>query len=89
MAFLNGLLFNVFNFAIVAWLFWRRQRRAAAGQPFNRLGLPRYSVQLACQLPFGADLRAEGNNPVRFIADLSLFFHCDLGHNTLLTFMLE
>jgi len=29
MAFLNGLLFNVFNFAIVAWLFWRRQR----GQP--------------------------------------------------------
>ena len=32
MAFLNGLLFNVFNFAIVAWLFWRRQRRAPAGQ---------------------------------------------------------
>lgn len=31
MAFLNGLLFNVFNFAIVAWLFWRRQRRAPAG----------------------------------------------------------
>ena len=32
MAFLNGLLFNVFNFAIVAWLFWRRQRRAPTGQ---------------------------------------------------------
>ena len=31
MAFLNGLLFNVFNFAIVAWLFWRRQRRAPVG----------------------------------------------------------
>jgi hypothetical protein len=30
MAFLNGLLFNVFNFAIVAWLFWRRQRRQPA-----------------------------------------------------------
>src|SRR5271166_3988918 len=32
MAFLNGLLFNVFNFVIVAWLFWRRQRRAPAGE---------------------------------------------------------
>ena len=31
MAFLNGLLFNVFNFAVVAWLFWRRQRRAPSG----------------------------------------------------------
>ena len=32
MAFLNGVLWNVLNFAIVAWLFWRRQRRAPAGQ---------------------------------------------------------
>jgi hypothetical protein len=32
MAFLNGVLWNAFNFAIVAWLFWRRQRRAPAGQ---------------------------------------------------------
>ncbi len=32
MAFLNGLLFNVFNFAIVAWLFWRRQKRAPAAE---------------------------------------------------------
>jgi hypothetical protein len=24
-------LFNVFNFAIVAWLFWSRQRKAPAG----------------------------------------------------------
>jgi len=31
LAFLNGLLFNVFNFLIVAWLFWRRQRRQPAG----------------------------------------------------------
>jgi MFS family permease len=31
MAFLNGVLWNAFNFAIVAWLFWRRQRRAPAG----------------------------------------------------------
>jgi MFS family permease len=31
MAFLNGLLFNVFNFAIVTWLFWRRQRRQPTG----------------------------------------------------------
>jgi MFS family permease len=27
MAFLNGVLWNAFNFAIVAWLFWRRQRQ--------------------------------------------------------------
>jgi MFS family permease len=32
MAFLNGLLWNAFNFAIVAWLFWRRQRRQPAGE---------------------------------------------------------
>jgi MFS family permease len=32
MAFLNGLLLNLFNFAIVAWLFWRRQRRAPAAE---------------------------------------------------------
>ena len=32
MAFLNGLLFNVVNFAIVAWLFWRPQTRAPAGE---------------------------------------------------------
>ena len=32
MAFLNGVLWNVLNFAIVAWLFWRRQRRAPTGQ---------------------------------------------------------
>jgi MFS family permease len=32
MAFLNGVLWNAFNFAIVAWLFWRRQRRAPAPQ---------------------------------------------------------
>ncbi len=32
MAFLNGLLFNVLNFAIVAWLFWRRRRPAPVGQ---------------------------------------------------------
>ncbi len=31
MAFLNGLMFNVFNFAIVAWLFWRRRQRQPAG----------------------------------------------------------
>jgi MFS family permease len=31
MAFLNGVLWNAFNFAIVAWLFWRRQRRQPAG----------------------------------------------------------
>jgi MFS family permease len=33
MAFLNGVLWNALNFAIVAWLFWRRQRRAPAGAP--------------------------------------------------------
>jgi hypothetical protein len=27
MAFLNGVLWNAFNFAIVSWLFWRRRRR--------------------------------------------------------------
>ena len=32
MAFLNGLLFNLFNFAIVAWLFWRRQRGQRPGE---------------------------------------------------------
>jgi MFS family permease len=32
MAFLNGVLWNALNFAIVAWLFWRRQRRAPAGE---------------------------------------------------------
>jgi hypothetical protein len=32
MAFLNGLLWNAFNFAIVAWLFWRRQRRQPTGE---------------------------------------------------------
>jgi hypothetical protein len=26
MAFLNGVLWNGFNFAIVAWLFWRRRK---------------------------------------------------------------
>jgi len=31
MAFLNGLLFNVLNFVIVASLVWRRQRRQTAG----------------------------------------------------------
>jgi MFS family permease len=33
MAFLNGVLWNAFNFMIVAWLFWRRQRRQPAGAP--------------------------------------------------------
>jgi MFS family permease len=32
MAFLNGVLWNALNFAIVAWLFWRRRRRAPAGE---------------------------------------------------------
>ena len=32
MAFLNGVLWNVFNFAIVFWLFWRRRRRQPVGQ---------------------------------------------------------
>jgi MFS family permease len=31
MAFLNGVLWNAFNFAIVSWLFWRRQRRQTDG----------------------------------------------------------
>ena len=31
MAFLNGVLWNAFNFAIVASLFWRRHKRAPAG----------------------------------------------------------
>ena len=26
MAFLNGVVWNAFNFAVVAWLFWRRRR---------------------------------------------------------------
>ena len=26
MAFLNGVLWNAFNFAIVGWLFWRRHK---------------------------------------------------------------
>jgi len=33
MAFLNGVLWNAFNFAIVSWLFWRRRRR----QPVREL----------------------------------------------------
>jgi MFS family permease len=33
MAFLNGVLWNAFNFAIVSWLFWRRRR----GQPVGVL----------------------------------------------------
>ncbi len=32
-AFLNGVLWNAFNFAIVSWLFWRGRR----GQPLGRL----------------------------------------------------
>ena len=28
MAFLNGVLWNAFNFVIVGWLFWRRQKQA-------------------------------------------------------------
>ena len=32
MAFLNGVLWNALNFAIVAWLFWCVQRRAPAGE---------------------------------------------------------
>ncbi len=31
MAFLNGVLWNAFNFAIVSWLFWRRSRRQPVG----------------------------------------------------------
>jgi MFS family permease len=30
LAFLNGVVWNAFNFVIVAWLFWRRQRRQPA-----------------------------------------------------------
>ena len=32
MAFLNGVLWNAANFAVVAWLFWRRLRRAPTDQ---------------------------------------------------------
>ncbi|HEY1884930.1 MAG TPA: MFS transporter [Roseiarcus sp.] len=32
MAFLNGVLWNACNFAIVSWLFWRRRRRQPVGQ---------------------------------------------------------
>jgi MFS family permease len=32
MAFLNGVLWNGFNFAIVSWLFWRRRRRQPVGE---------------------------------------------------------
>jgi predicted MFS family arabinose efflux permease len=32
MAFLNGMLWNAVNFAVVGWLFWRRQRRAPVGE---------------------------------------------------------
>jgi MFS family permease len=39
MAFLNGVMWNALNFLIVAWLFWRRQRRAPVGAPL------RYGVQ--------------------------------------------
>jgi MFS family permease len=35
MAFLNGVLWNAFNFAIVSWLFWRRRR----GQPVGTLAV--------------------------------------------------
>src|SRR5271165_2820009 len=31
-AFLNGVLWNAVNFAVVAWLFWRRRARAPAGE---------------------------------------------------------
>jgi MFS family permease len=31
LAFLNGVLWNAFNFSIVAWLFWRRRRRQPVG----------------------------------------------------------
>jgi MFS family permease len=34
MAFLNGVLWNAINFAVVSWLFWRRRKRmAAVGAP--------------------------------------------------------
>jgi hypothetical protein len=32
MAFLNGVLWNAVNFAVVSWLFWRRQKRAPQPQ---------------------------------------------------------
>jgi MFS family permease len=32
MAFLNGLLWNAFNLAIVSWLFWRGRRRQPVGE---------------------------------------------------------
>ena len=32
MAFLNGVLWNAINFAVVSFLFWRRQRRAPRGR---------------------------------------------------------
>ena len=32
MAFLNGVVWNAFNFAIVSWLFWRGRRRQPAGE---------------------------------------------------------
>jgi MFS family permease len=32
MAFLNGVLWNAFNFAIVSWLFWRGRRRQPVGE---------------------------------------------------------
>jgi len=41
MAFLNGVLWNAFNFAIVASLFWRRQRRQPAGELMDRPGVER------------------------------------------------
>jgi MFS family permease len=34
MAFLNGVLWNAVNFAVVGWLFWRRQNRAPTGEAF-------------------------------------------------------
>ena len=38
MAFLNGVLWNAFNFAIVSWLFWRRRRGQPVGALASRLG---------------------------------------------------
>ncbi len=32
MAFLNGVLWNAVNFAVVAWLFWRRRARQPTGE---------------------------------------------------------
>ena len=37
MAFLNGVLWNAFNFAIVSWLFWRRRRGQPVGASGGRL----------------------------------------------------